>query len=372
MIVRLLAVAAGLTAALASGSPAAAHGADAPDSTNYRTSVTAVAPDVEGLSVRAIEAGARLELTNDTGQTVEVLGYAGEPYLQVRPDGVFENANSPATYRNRTLAGDTVPPAGTDPAQPPVWRKVGSQPVVRWHDQRTYWLAAEPPPQVQADPSQPHRVRDWAVPLRVDGSPVEVRGTLDWQPPPDPYVWWAGIALGMLAVAALGLVPPAWPLGDRALQALAVLTALGAVAAIGYALARERDAGADGPAALAVGLLSGGLWPLLIGLGSLAAAGYALTRRPAADFALALAGTCLALFAGLPAAAVLARSVAPTPGPAGLARAAVAAVIAVGLGVAAAGSLRMRVAARTLPAAVPNPAADRRDPAPQRPAGRAS
>ncbi|HEX2772223.1 MAG TPA: hypothetical protein VHN18_07295 [Micromonosporaceae bacterium] len=347
MIVRLLAVVAGLVGALAVTAPAAAHGADAPDATNYRTAVTSVTPPLAGLSVRTIEAGARLELANRTGRTIEVLGYAGEPYLQVRPDGVFENVNSPATYRNATLAGDTAPPATADPAKAPDWQRVSSEPVARWHDQRTHWLAVEPPAQVWDDPGRPHRVRDWVVPLRADTTAVEVHGTLDWLPPPDPYVWWAGIALGVLAVGALGLIPPGWPGGGRALAGLAVLTALGGLAAVGYAVAREWDAGADGPGALALGLLAGGVWPLLVGLAALAAAGYALARRPAADFALALAGTCLALFAGLPAAALLARSVAPTPGPAVVARSAVAAVIVVGFGVAAAGALRMRVAART-------------------------
>jgi hypothetical protein len=349
MIVRLLAVMTGLVGALAVAAPAAAHGADAPGATNYRTAVTSVTPPVDGLSVRAIEAGARLELTNRTGRTIEVLGYAGEPYLQVRPDGVFENRNSPATYLNATLAGDTAPPDTADPAKPPAWQKVASEPVARWHDQRTHWLEAEPPAQVRADPGRPQRVRDWVVPLRADASSVEVRGTLDWLPPPDPYVWWAGIALAVLAVGALGLVPPAWPAGGRARAALAVLTALGGLAAIGYAVARERDAGANGAGELALGLLTGGVWPVLVGLGALAASGYALARRPAADFALALAGTCLALFAGVPAAALLARSVAPTPGPPVVARFVVAAIIVVGFGVAAAAALRMRVASRTNP-----------------------
>jgi hypothetical protein len=350
MTVRLLAVLAGLAGALALAAPAAAHGADAPDATNYRTAVTTVTPPVTGLSVRTIEAGARLELANRTGRTIEVLGYAGEPYLRIRPDGVFENVNSAATYLNVTLAGDTPVPTTADPAKPPQWRKVGSEPVARWHDQRTHWLQDAPPEQVRIDPARPQRVRDWAVPLRLEASSVEVRGTLDWVPPPDPYVWWAGIALGVLVVGALGLVPPVWPTGRRAQIALAALAALGGLGAIGYAVARARDAGADGPGALALATLTGGVWPLLVGLGALAAAGYALARRPAVDFALALGGVCLALFAGLPAAALLARSVPPTPGPAVAARLAIAVIIAVGFGVAAAAGLRMHVAARTTPA----------------------
>src|SRR5687768_12885127 len=72
--------------------PALAHGADAPDATNYRVTITAT-PDLPGLTVTAIEAGARLQVVNDSGKTVEVLGYSGEPYVEIRPDGVYENVN---------------------------------------------------------------------------------------------------------------------------------------------------------------------------------------------------------------------------------------------------------------------------------------
>lgn len=349
MIVRLAAAAVGLVGALAVAAPAQAHGADAPDGANYRTTVTSVTPAVDGLSVRIIEAGARFQLTNRTGRTVEVLGYAGEPYLAVRPDGVYENVHSPATYLNRTLVGGTAPPTA-DPAKPPSWRKIGSEPVARWHDQRTRWLEAEPPGQVRADPGRPHRLRDWTLPLRDGQSTVQVRGTLDWLPSPDPYLWWGGILLGALAIAALGLISPGWAAGERALAGLGALTAAGGIAAMTFAVARQLEAGADGPAALALGLLTTRIWPVLIGIGGLAAAGYALARRPAGDFAVVLAGSCLALIAGVPNAVVLARSVVPVSGPPVVARLLVAVIIATGLGVAAGAALRMRAAARTIPA----------------------
>ncbi|MCG5450277.1 hypothetical protein NIE111_001797, partial [Micromonospora sp. NIE111] len=120
-MIRTLLGRAGLVAAAASlvtlisAAPAAAHGADAPDGTDYRTRTTGVAPARPGLEVRVIEAGARLELTNRTGRTIEVIGYSGEPYLRVGPDGVFENSHSPATYLNRTISGNTALPAEADP-----------------------------------------------------------------------------------------------------------------------------------------------------------------------------------------------------------------------------------------------------------------
>ena len=95
------------------------------------------------------------------------------------------------------------------------------------------------------------------------------------------------------------------------------------------------------------------MWPGLAGLATAASGGYALARRPSADFALALAGACLALFAGLPNAAVFGRGVAPVPFDPTLARVAVAAVLAIGAGLLVANALRMRAAVRAAPAPTP-------------------
>ena len=75
-----------LVALLATAAPAAAHGADAPNGSDYRVGVSGLAPARDGVDVRTVEAGARLELRNRTDRTITVLGYSGEPYLQVRPD----------------------------------------------------------------------------------------------------------------------------------------------------------------------------------------------------------------------------------------------------------------------------------------------
>jgi hypothetical protein len=333
---------------MATAAPAAAHAADAPAGSNYRTVVTGVTPALPGLRVRVVEGGARLELENRTGRPIEVLGYAGEPYLEIRPDGVYENVASPATYLNRTLDGGTTPPPGADPTAPPSWRRISTEPVVRWHDQRTRWREDGPPPQVAAAPDRPQRVRDWVVPLRDGTVSRELRGTLDWVPPPDPLRWWSASVFGVLVVGALGLLPRDSRPGRRATVALAALAAVGGVAALGHALGRGADAG---PSGMLLGLVTSQLWPTLTGVAALAAAAYALTRRPAADFALALAGTCLALFTGVTNAAVFLHSVVPAPWPAPWARVVVAVALGVGGGLAAAGVLRLHAAGRSAGAA---------------------
>ncbi|MFC3504770.1 hypothetical protein ACFOOK_27910 [Micromonospora krabiensis] len=342
-----LVAAAALAATLATAAPAAAHGADAPDGTDYRTTVGGITPARDGLSVRAVEAGARLELTNRTGRPVEVIGYSGEPYLRVGPDGVFENTRSPATYLNRTLAGDTTLPAEADPAAPPSWRRVADGPTARWHDQRALYRESAPPAAVRAAPDREQRVRDWTVPLRDGTEPVEIHGTLDWVPPPDAYPWWAVATIGLLAVGALGLLPAGSVPGTRGFAGLGGLLVAGGLAAVAYTVGRELDAGAQGVGGVLLGLLGGQLWALLTGFGAIAAGAYALARRPAADFAVALAGACLALFAGVSNAAVFGRGVPPVPWPGTTARVLVALILVAGAGATAAGVLRLHAARAT-------------------------
>ncbi|MGB2567539.1 hypothetical protein ACPFP2_03675 [Micromonospora citrea] len=355
-----LVVTAALVTVLTVAAPAAAHGADAPDGTDYRSEVTGLTPARPDLTVRAVEAGARLELVNTGGRDVEVIGYSGEPYLKVGPGGAYENTRSPATYLNRTLAGDTTLPAEADPAAPPQWRRIADEPRARWHDQRVLWRESGVPALVAADPTREHRVRDWAVPVRDGAEPVEIRGTLDWVPPPDPYPWWVAATLGALALGAAGLLPAGSTAGTQALRAVGALLALGGAAAIVLVVGRELDAGADGLGGLLFGLLTGQVWALLTALGAITAGGYALARRPAADFALALAGTCLALFVGVANLSMLSRAVAPVPWPGQYARLLLVLVLAAGTGALAAGVLRLHAASRaalaTAPGRTPVPA----------------
>lgn len=345
--------AAALVAVLATAAPAAAHGGEAPDGTDYRAEVTGFAPARPGLTARVIEAGARLELTNRSGGPVEVIGYHGEPYLRVGPDGVYENTRSPATYLNRTLDGDTALPAQADPAAAPEWRRVDDGSTARWHDRRTLWQEPDPPARVRAAPDTEQRVRDWAVPLRDGTGPVELRGTLDWVPPPDAYPWWVATTLGFLAVGAAGLLAGGTAAGARALAGVGAALAAGGAAAVAFTVGRELDAGAAGLGEVLAGLLTGQVWALLTGLGAIAAGGYALARRPGADFAVALAGACLVLLVGVGNLGVLSRSVPPLPWPGGVARALLTVILAAGAGATAAGVLRLRAAAHARPAPTP-------------------
>ncbi len=327
----------GVAVLTTAAAPAYAHGADAPTATDYRVTVTGISPALPGLRIRTVEAGARLELVNHSGVDVEVLGYSGEPYLLIRADGVWQNANSPATYLNESLTGGVAPPASAGPAQPPAWQQLSSTPAVLWHDQRTHWTSSTAPADVLAAPDTAHHLRNWSIPLRSGTRDFAVTGSLDWLPAPAASAWWAGCLLVAGALALLGLLAGAWV--PRALGAVAVGSGL---AALGYATGVALDSGVLGAAGVLRAALTGQTWPVVCGLAALAAGGYALARRPAADLALGLAGACVALFAGVGNAAVFAHRVLPSRWPDGVARLLVLGAAAGGTGLVLAVVLRLR------------------------------
>ena len=67
----------------------------------YVSNISAVVPNVLGVSVNVLGGDERLRLSNYSGKTVVILGYQGEPYLRFTASGVFANELSPASYLNR-------------------------------------------------------------------------------------------------------------------------------------------------------------------------------------------------------------------------------------------------------------------------------
>jgi len=312
-----------------------------PPASDYRCVVTGLTAPLPGLTVRAVSAGTQLELVNHTGRPIEVLGYSGEPYLRIAPDGVYQNANSPATYLNQSAIGGPTPPASATAYAPPAWQKLSGTPAVVWHDHRAHWMLATKPPAVVADPGSPHRISEWSIPLRDGVRQFAVTGTLDWVPPPAPAVWWAGVLLLAGAVAGLGLLRSA-----RALRGAAAVALAAGIAALGYAVAAVADAGPLAPSGALRVLVGTQPWPLLCGAAAVAAGWYAWRARPAADLALGLTGACLALYAGAANAAVFVHAVPPVSLPGGVARLLILLSLGAGVGLAGVAVLRMRSAAR--------------------------
>jgi hypothetical protein len=198
------AVAVALLALATAATGALAHGGGG---TDYTSEIRAVAPPGADIDVEVLDRDDRLALRNDSGRTVVVEGYGGEPYARLLPDGTVEvNRNSPALYLNEDRNAAVDVPRRADEGAAPDWQVVDRSGRFEWHDHRIHWMGATRPPVVR-DPEQRTKVFDWEVPLRVGTRPTTVTGTLTWLGRPDEsFPVAAAIALGVVAVGGLGLV----------------------------------------------------------------------------------------------------------------------------------------------------------------------
>jgi hypothetical protein len=277
-------------------------------------------PDV---SLRVTEFGDSLELLNGSSVTVTVFGYSDEEYLRIGPDGVWRNANSPATYLNIRRDGDTTLPVNADPRATPDWQQVSTQPEYSWHDHRTHWMLVSPPPQVAANPESEHTIINWQVPLTYGDTAVAVDGELTWSPPPNGALWWPLYLLIPVAGLLAGL------LGKTA-RPLAGLIFASTAAAVWHLVATPQPGLTAMDRALAMG---GASLPTLV-LAGVAAVGVRAALSGKYLLAGMLAGVTgfMLLVQGLPDVDVLWSANVITGGPVGLARLTVALLIFGGLG----------------------------------------
>ena len=194
----ICALALGLLAATVATTQAFAHQGNP----NFRSEVTAIDPAVPGLSAEILNYDADIALTNDSDATVLVEGYEGEPYLRFAPDGTVEaNLNSPAYYLNTDRYGQADVPDDAKPGAEPDWKVVAGTGEFSWHDHRSHYMSTSTPPQV-TDESRKTRIFDYEIPIRVDGRPGAIAGTLYWVGSPGfpvlPFV--------LLAIAAIAAV----------------------------------------------------------------------------------------------------------------------------------------------------------------------
>ena len=228
---------------LALAAPAAAHTVTGVAPTNYRSQLLGVTPAVPGLTVRLLDLGRRVQLTNRGPTEVVVMGYQAEPYLRVGPSGVYENRRAPALYQNRTVPPGvtaTTLPAIADARAAPDWQRVSGGRSVRWRDRRTRWEGPAPEG-VRLHPGTTRVVSEWSLPLTdVDGgAPVAVTGTITWVPRPNLALW----LLVALALVAVPLAVAATRWGAPLLACcLGVMVALDIVHTVGLAVAARDPA----------------------------------------------------------------------------------------------------------------------------------
>jgi hypothetical protein len=286
-----------LAALPVSSGVAAAHYAGGLAASTNRCEIRAVDPPVTGLRVMVIEAGARLEIDNQTGVTVDVL-----------PD--------PGANR---LREPTVPPSAT----------------ARWSDPRIVAAAQAP------DPS--NHWRAWAIPLQVGGQTVTIHGEQVWPPPPPAGRWWLVTGLAALVVVVIGAlaIRRRW-----AAAALGTATAAIAAAHVTHLLGSTLVLPPDQPLpAMVVGLAGPAIvtWPLALIGPTLAIGGH-----PSGPMVCGLFGALLALFSASDVISFF-YAVLPFDWNPNLDRATTALIIGGGFGLFLSGILALRAVSRAVP-----------------------
>ena len=265
--------------------PAAAH-AGGLVATDARGRVTALTPAIAGLTVTAIEDGAKLRLRNNTGTPVAV-----------------------------PVGGGPATPATVAPGTTLTWADSRASPVGR---------------KVAAG-----RTVAWSLVLDAAGTPVTVTGELTGSPRPSPAWWWAAALTLAVAVAMLARRTRRPDLTLAALGTLAAAASITHVIGSTLAVASAPPLGTFLNAA-GINLLA---WPLTIG-GAVAVA----RSRPAGVLAVCAGAALTAVFV-LPDVTSFHRAVLPFAGPATLERLLILLALAGGAGVAVAGASVLRTLA---------------------------
>ena len=308
---------------------AGAHTVSGAGASNFRTELGPVTPAVPGVELEVIEAGSRLQLTNDSPTEIVVLGYTGEPYLRVGPDGVFQNRRSPATYLNASRNSTKAIPPEADATAEPEWEQISTGQVARWHDHRTHWMGGLKPPGVQSDPDQRQTVAPWDVQLRQGDTEIVGSGTIEWVPGPSPWPW---IALaGALGAGAVALL---WGARRSPWVVLAVLVAVLVVIDVIHTVGVSQTLVAAWPTKVWRGV-HGNLLSLFAWVSGVVAVVMALRRNPACQYPGLLTALIVALVGGVGDLSFLSSTTLPFAWSAGLARFLVAASLGLGFGVAA-------------------------------------
>jgi hypothetical protein len=297
--------------------------------TNYRSVVNVVDPQPTGVTIEVVGGDAFLSVAAAEGNSVEVPGYFGEPYLLIDETGaVWLNTRSPARYINQDRFGITQIPPTADAQAEAEWEQVGTGGRFSWHDHRTHWMSPDLPPTIAGDRAEV--VFPWSLEITINGIETEIRGELLWFPNVNP--------VGPLLVGFLGILPLLAYRRHR-VRSVAVTAAVFAaialfVSIVQFAATPGFDRGAPADAVIPV-----------VGIGAAVAALWLRESTIRSWAAVELAGISLLWWAGTAAVAITA-PVLPSALPVSLERAAVSVAIWIGLGLAVIAARELWLATR--------------------------
>jgi hypothetical protein len=182
--------------------PAAAH----QTSPKYESVFTGIKPGIAGIKAQVLGLDNQYQLINQTGKTVVVLGYQGEPYGRILPDGTVEvNERSPAYFLNEDRFGTTPVPKSASPSAPPQWKVQDKTSRFIWHDHRMHWMAHTIPNQVK-DQHKKTKIFNYSIPFSVNGQRENLTGTLFWRGTPKGAPTGAIVALVAIVLAGIAFV----------------------------------------------------------------------------------------------------------------------------------------------------------------------
>jgi hypothetical protein len=151
-----------LVAAILVAAPAPAR-ADPATPTNYLSEVTSFDPPTGSVHAEIRGGDAFLHVEIEPGTEVVVLGYEGEPYLRIDPEGLVWN------YLNDDRFAQINVPPSADAGATPAWTQVGDGGQYGWHDHRTHWMPPDPP--IGVDQETVTHIQDWTVVLAIRFEP---------------------------------------------------------------------------------------------------------------------------------------------------------------------------------------------------------
>ncbi|MBK5231853.1 MAG: hypothetical protein JJE13_02575 [Thermoleophilia bacterium] len=188
--------------------PAASVQAHKASSHDFESIPESIVPPALGAGIKfeMIDKDSRIRLRNDSGRELVVKGYDGEPYARLDPDGaVYLNSRSPAFYLNRDRYARTPVDPSADPSAPPKWVRQAVEGELTWFDKRSHLLKTGVLPGIE-NTAAPQAVRDYSIPLEVDGQPAELKGTLYWSGRSEfPMGIVAGLLVATFICAMLGV-----------------------------------------------------------------------------------------------------------------------------------------------------------------------
>ncbi len=139
-------------------------------------------PDTVEIRVVATQVSSLLEVTNPTGEVLEVQQADGTPWLRIEAGGVHVASGAVDTYATTNPTGGSVPRDVLDGSRENEWVRVSDEPTWSWFEHRMHPEGVVPA-EGAAGEDGPRRLLDWEVPIRFGQQDLVLGGGLELRPP---------------------------------------------------------------------------------------------------------------------------------------------------------------------------------------------